>query len=425
MTTRRSIALILSPIGVLLISAARLIIVANFNTTTAVTIASSGGFLNTLLGTVIPLVPVFMPYFALLLLLTRHFLLSVLAFAFTAFITPTSITLTDIVYLVQADWYHLVIVISDNRRSVIVGVLVILVLLWIYNRSLLEALSAVVALAVAVTLLLAVPDTLLSPRLQLASNNEHHIVLRVTSRAHGFSGPQILMALIVLAIVFIILAYPRNVDGQLEGFSWMLSVAVALIATVALFPYVRYIYPVPQYRNYYTQAAHAMWLPAEKIELSTSRIYYGYILSSDGGWFTVLSANSRAIVYLSADDVVGRSVCQPGLTDQPKQYPPLVPWLYNPPPQLPACASYDGTTSLTSFLSKGESLIDISINIQRCPLTVISVTNAHAHKKLSHALRAYERAHKWYEPTPVGQRFWYYPRFKPSHHYCRPSHVSW
>lgn len=137
MTTRRSIALILSPLGVLLISAARLIIVANFNTTTAVTIASSGGFLNTLLGTLIPLVPVFMPYFALLLLLTRHFFLSILAFAFAAFITPTSMTLTGAVNLVQVEWYLLVNMFSDNRRTVIIIMLVIFVLLWVYNRSLL------------------------------------------------------------------------------------------------------------------------------------------------------------------------------------------------------------------------------------------------------------------------------------------------
>ena len=425
MTTRRSIALILSPIGVLLISAARLIIVANFNTTTAVTIASSGGFINTLLGTVIPLVPVFMPYFALLLLLSRHFLLSISAFAFAAFITPTSITLTDVLYLVQTDWYNLVVMTSDNRRTIIVVVLVILVVLWIYNRSLPEALSAVVVMAVAVALLFAVPNPLLSQRLQLAGNNEHRIVLQASSGAHGFSGSQILMILIVLSIVFIFLAYPRSVDGQLEGYSWLLSAALALISTVALFPYVHYIYPVPQYRNYYTEATHAMWLPAEKIELSTHRVYYGYILSSSGGWFTVLSANSRTIVYLSADKVAGRSVCQPRLTAQPKQYPPLVPWLYHPPTQLPTCASYDGTTSITSFLSKGEPLIEISLSIHRCPWTVISVTNAHAHEKLSRRLRAYEKAHKWYEPTPVGQRFWYYPRFTPSHHSCGASHISW
>jgi hypothetical protein len=424
MTTRQAIAFIGGPIGVLLISAGRLIIVANFNTTTAVTIASSGGFVNTLLGTVIPLVPVFIPYFALFLLLTRHFLLSILAFAFTAFITATSITLTEIIYLVQEDWHNLTVVISENRRVLILIVLVILVLLWTYNRSLLETLSAVVALVVAVALLYAVPDPLLSQRIQLASNDDYRIFLRASSGAHGFSGLQILMALIVLTVIIVCLVYP-NPARRVGGFSWALSFGVALIATIALFPYVRYLYPVPQYRNYYTEAAHSMWLPTEKIELSTHRIYYGYILSSGGGWFTVLSANSRRIIYLSADDVVGRSVCQPRLTDQPPQYPPLVPWLYNPPPQLPACASYDGTTSLTSFLSKGESLIEISLRIQRCPWTVISVTNAHAHEKISRGLRAYERKHKWYEPTPVGQRFWYYPRFKPGHYSCRPSHISW
>src|SRR5215475_1305975 len=174
MTTRRSVALILSPLGLLLISAARLIIVANFNTTTAVTIASSGGFVNTLLGTVIPLVPVFMPYFALILLLTRHFLLSVLAFAFAAFITPTSITLTDVLYLIQTDWYHLVNVFSDSRPGIIVIVLIILAVLWVYNRSLLEALSAVAALVIAVALLFAAPNLfeapnpVLSKHLQLA-----------------------------------------------------------------------------------------------------------------------------------------------------------------------------------------------------------------------------------------------------------------
>ena len=95
MTTKKSIALILSPAGVLLIAAGRLIIVANFNTTTAVTIASTGGFVNTLLGTVIPLVPVFMPYLALLLLLFRRFLLSIMTFIFAAFISPTSITFAE------------------------------------------------------------------------------------------------------------------------------------------------------------------------------------------------------------------------------------------------------------------------------------------------------------------------------------------
>src|SRR5215831_3610813 len=115
MTTRQAIALIGGPVGVLLISAARLIVVANFNTTTAVTIASSGGFVNTLLGTVIPLVPIFMPYLALLLLLLKRFLLSIMAFVFAAFITPTAVALPELFGYAKTQWQNLTIQIYDYR----------------------------------------------------------------------------------------------------------------------------------------------------------------------------------------------------------------------------------------------------------------------------------------------------------------------
>src|SRR5690348_6243396 len=135
MTTRRSIALILSPVGLLLISAGRLIIVANFNTTTAVTIASSGGFVNTLLGSTIPLVPVFVPYLAILLLLFRRFLLSLMAFVFAAFITSTSISLSQAFGLAKADWQRMLAELADHRTFLVIAVLVIIAALWAYNRS--------------------------------------------------------------------------------------------------------------------------------------------------------------------------------------------------------------------------------------------------------------------------------------------------
>jgi hypothetical protein len=50
-------ALLLSPVVLLFISATRLILVSNYDTTTATTIATSGGFVATLLGTVVPLLP--------------------------------------------------------------------------------------------------------------------------------------------------------------------------------------------------------------------------------------------------------------------------------------------------------------------------------------------------------------------------------
>src|SRR5260370_28045296 len=63
-----TIAFIVSPVGLLLISVVRLLIVSDYNPVTASAIVSSGGFFDTLLGTIIPLVPIFIPYLALLLL---------------------------------------------------------------------------------------------------------------------------------------------------------------------------------------------------------------------------------------------------------------------------------------------------------------------------------------------------------------------
>src|SRR5579864_5679680 len=104
--TSKSIALLLSPLGLILIGATRLFIISDYNTTTAVTIASSGGYFSTLLGSVIPLVPVFMPYMALILLLFRRFLLSIIAFAFAAFVTPTPLALPATLSIVRADGHQ-------------------------------------------------------------------------------------------------------------------------------------------------------------------------------------------------------------------------------------------------------------------------------------------------------------------------------
>jgi hypothetical protein len=322
MTTRRSIALILSPIGVLLISAARLIIVSNFNTTTAVTIASSGGFVNTLLGTVIPLVPIFMPYLALLLLLFRHFLLSVMTFVFAAFISPTSITFSEGFHVADASWNRIATTVANYRIIAIAIVLGILIALWIYNRSFVEGLSTVVVMATALTLLIAVPNFYASLPLRLASSNEHRLITRASAGAYGFSGLWILVFLAILAIVVIILVAARTSSGLFDSFSWLATGVVAVIATIAFFPYIHFIYPVPQTRGYYTETTHAMWLPAEQIKLKTGLAYFGYVLSSDGGWFKVLLVNSRVIVYLATSDVVGRSVCQPRTPNQSGPYPP-------------------------------------------------------------------------------------------------------
>ena len=206
---------------------------------------------------------------------------------------------------------------------------------------------------------------------------------------------------------------PKTLIGGIDFLGWLLTGVVAVVATIAFLPYVHFIYPVPQNRPYYAEVTHDMWLPAERIELDTHLAYYGYVLSSNNGWFTVLLANSRVIVYLSAHEVVGQSVCQPKMLAQPKQYPPLIPWLYHPPPSLPSCKSKDEIALITPFLSRGESLREISSIIHVQPGRIISITNAYQRGELSAALRAYECGHDWNAPTPVGQHFWYYPSIVP------------
>jgi hypothetical protein len=417
MTTRRSIALILSPVGLLLISAGRLIIVANFNTTTAVTIASSGGFINTLLGTSIPLIPIFLPYVALLLLLTRHFLLSIITFIFAAFISPTSITAAESLIVAEAYWNETVAVFDNYQALALVILIVVFIAVWSYTRSLVEGLSIIVMMAAAFTLAIALPNPYFPSPVRLASNDEQHLVHDLSaplpSEVLGLSDFEILFVLGIAALVFLVYTGVVSTGVERDRFSWLVTSVVALVATIAFFPYLRLIYPVPHNHPYYAEVTHNMWLPEERIELKTRLVYYGYVLSSDSDWFTVLLANSRVIAYLSSDEIVDRSVCQPSMPDQPKQYPPLVPWLYNPPTSLPGCNNLDEIALIAPFLSTGQSLREISRIIHVRPERIISVTNVYQHEELSAALRAYECMHDWNAPTPVGQHFWYYPKLAP------------
>jgi hypothetical protein len=98
-----TIALLLSPVGILLISITRLLIVSNYNVETALTVASSAGYVNTLVGSLIPVVPVFMPFLGLALLFLNRFILGMLAFFAVVFSSPTAITRSQAVRIVEHD----------------------------------------------------------------------------------------------------------------------------------------------------------------------------------------------------------------------------------------------------------------------------------------------------------------------------------
>jgi len=114
-----TVALLLSPVGLLLISATRLLIISNYNSVTAMAIASSQGYLNTLLGTIIPMVPIFMPYLALLLLFSDRVIAGILAILATVLISPSSIGRSEMLMTAKKDWY-LISVATGARQGILI-----------------------------------------------------------------------------------------------------------------------------------------------------------------------------------------------------------------------------------------------------------------------------------------------------------------
>jgi hypothetical protein len=110
------------------------------------------------------------------------------------------------------------------------------------------------------------------------------------------------------------------------------------VAAIAFFPYIYYIYPVPHRTEYYVGILRSPWLPAEKISLRSGRNYYGYALSADPDWFTVLLAKTRKIVYIHTDDVLRRSVCETLSQRKVPVEPPLITTFYAKPATIRPCA---------------------------------------------------------------------------------------
>lgn len=116
-----TIALLLSPVGLLIISVIRLLIVSNYNPATALAIASSGGYADTLLGTVIPLIPIIMPYLTLVFLFFNRVILAVLAFVATIFVSPVVGGRLAVEGILRTDWHFI-----THAPGLIVGIMYVL-----------------------------------------------------------------------------------------------------------------------------------------------------------------------------------------------------------------------------------------------------------------------------------------------------------
>jgi hypothetical protein len=376
-----SLVAIGSPFGLILLAAVRLIVVANYSTTTAVAIASSGGYVNAFLGSVIPLVPIFLPYLALILILAGRFLLGALSLVAAALITPAPISLPAALRLASTDWEQINVLIAHYGPQGAICATVILFLLWGYRRNPSTSTNTVVATVSMIIIFLWVlafvpaetsPVTLRPVALTIA-----HLTGNTPALVAEVPGYWIatVWALIAACVVVVLMSRPRRPgkrppegrgvhigrddrdrptqatikpanpqrpprpqrEWPAPDFLWMGSVLLSAVAVLVLAPYITSLYPIPNQPSYYAGVVHAMWLPAEKITLKYGPSRYGYVLASDQDWFTILTVRNRTIAYIHTRNIARRHVCQPPVTDQPLPRPPLVTTLYNRPKPTPRC----------------------------------------------------------------------------------------
>ena len=315
---------------------------------------------------------------ALLLLLFRQFMLSALTFVFTAFIAPTSLMLPISRYLAAEDTDQLFARVDANRQITLAIALLIVIVAYLYFRSFVEALATLLMLAVAVALLSApiIRDLYLPSSLQSANYGERSIgpLLQQDANTALPSAERnvIITAIIVLVVILIV----TNLAAIVLGLEWLAgatatgiafvsrlipgaaTLVIALVATIAFFPYIYNIYPVPHRTEYYVGILRSPWLPAEKISLRSGRNYYGYALSADPDWFTVLLAKTRKIVYIHTDDVLRRSVCETLSQRKVPVEPPLITTFYAKPATIRPCADrkhlLGGRNSTTKPRSPGQ-----------------------------------------------------------------------
>jgi hypothetical protein len=322
-TSRAVKALLLSPIVVLFASATRLLIISNYDTTTATAMASSAGVVGTLLGTIIPILPLFLPALLVFLIVVRRWALALLTGLAAAVISPAYRSsfgdgLGAAVNSGRSIWVQQV---RPGLETLITGIPwlgPVLHFLWTVT---LWPLDFVVYIG------------------RLIWNGWGRKVLLVWSGWPSEIRWVVVCALAALVWVFLdppgkrrgsSTAQQADLQGPvgcLARFLGFLGIAyysalVAIICAVSVL-FVQKVYKVPFNTSAVMEIFHRPWLPTERITLSSGGDpVVGYTLSTSDGWHVLLLERTRTIRYLRAAEVAGREVCH--LTPLGSIPPPLI-----------------------------------------------------------------------------------------------------
>jgi hypothetical protein len=252
--------LLLSPAVVVGASAVRLIVMSNYDTATATTIASSRGVTDTLLGTIVPLLPPYLPALAILFVAWRSYAMALLTCVGAAFVSPF-----QGVKALRNAWGQIVYIDTLVRGGK-----------WgeLWN-------SWTVAVGVGlIGLVVAFVDP---PRWTMAPR-------RSVVRAF-WQVPRVVHALAIFV--------------------------VCLTATIVI----QTCFYIPRDKQTIAAILRRPWVPSERITLKNGHTLVGYTLTTKDDWQVFLVASSREIQYIPDDQVVARQVCElsppPGLLASP------------------------------------------------------------------------------------------------------------
>lgn len=333
-TSRRLKALFLSPIVILFASAARLLLISNYDTTTATTLAASAGVVGTLLGTIVPLLPLFLPAILIFFIVVRRWGLAVLTALLTTLVSPAYIGSVKEGIGVTANWAKGIWRgVADGWPGLPDGVTHIAQIVWSWIAWALGYILVVLKL----------PLRLLGVHDRQLSEWRHHVLLVWDS----WPLPVRIAGICALTALLWVLYSPpweyfprqrpfHRLRERITRLLWVPNTAVRISGIVAygigvaalcgfFALYVETAYRVPLTLHTVTDILRRPWLPTERIQLSSGDALVGYTMSIGNGWHVFLIESDRTIRYLHAAQVTERKVCR--ITPpEPIRHP-----LYEPP----------------------------------------------------------------------------------------------
>ena len=300
-------ALLLSPIVVLIASAARVLIISNYNTTTATTLAASAGVVSTVLGTIVPVLPLFLPPLLVVLVVFRRWAYVLLTAVATALISPAYTpsvldTLRKAADSGQEIWQRLNFgpkLFTENNivEKVINGVSDIVVTIGNWLR------------VVGISLVDFIWPGLDGAELSLVWNEWMWVLISALAA----------FVLVLIDPPRILRAAPASGDvtvwEKIHGWAlWRLigkAIYALLIAVACAYTAicVYAIYEVPFNTSVTSDILRRPWLPAEQVQLYSGDVLVGYTLSTQDGWHALLEEQTRLITYIPSRNVAARTVC--------------------------------------------------------------------------------------------------------------------